>query len=336
MTTDSKPNRKPKMIYVYALVDRAKFTRNHDLIKHALYIGKGTGSRMSEHMREVLRSLNCEIANDIEVKKRKVEELKELVINGRKIQAIRISAGYLSDEDAFRAEALAITLINSSRAAAGTKLLLNAVNGHHAQRVSDMQEHFLYTQADDELLPAKPDEYAILVKTTDKESVDSNWNRLKTPFIHKRKEVEKITVCSYKGEKRSRRAWDPLNPWSAEEAHARAHHYWPFKSSRVISWLSGDANRPTWLFAGVPDGKDTVVRYAWKIDWSKNWEFYPFEKGGVSGKWGVPVTDPKELFPHHLLGKRLVMKSKAGKTAQVLAGYSMGVRVIGIGDVKKK
>lgn len=146
-------------------------------------------------MREVLRSLNCEIANDLEVKKRKVEELKELVINGRKIKAIRILAGYLSDEDAFRAEALAITLINSSRAVAGTKLLLNAVNGHHAQRVSDMQEHFLYTQADDELLPAKPDEYAILVKKTDKESVDSNWNQLKTPFIHKRKEVEK-SLCA--------------------------------------------------------------------------------------------------------------------------------------------
>ena len=79
-----------------------------------------------------------------------------------------------------------------------------------------------------------------------------------------------------------------------------------------------------------------MVRYAWKIDWSKDWEFYPFKKGGVSGKWGIPVTVLEELTSHQLLGKRLVIKNKEGKTAQVLASYNKGVRVIGIRDVKKK
>ncbi len=339
MKGNDTANKKPKFIYVYALVDRKKFTKDRDIIKHALYVGKGTGSRMSQHMSEVKSSLNSEIRNENKVKEgklRKLERLTELVKQGRMIQAIRISGGYLSNEDAFRAEALAITLINSYRKAAGLDQLLNAVNGHHAQRISDMQEHFLYTQADDEHLPRKPDEYAILVKTTDKVSGDSHWNPLQAAFVHKGREVERVRVYSQKSAKQSRRAWDPLNPWSAEEAYARAQRYWRFDASKVNSWLGGMSNRPTWLFAGVPDGKDTVVRYVWKIDWSKDWEFYPKQKGSNSGKWGIPVTDPNELISHPLLGKRLVIKNKVGKTTQVLAGCSTGVRVIGIKRVKKK
>ena len=97
--------------------------------------------------------------------------------------------------------------------------------------------------------------------------------------MHKGEEVKKITVFSRKYDERTRRPWDPLNPWGAEEAHARAYRFWPFAVSTVISWIKGDADRPMWLFAGVPDGKDTVVRFAWKIDWSKNWAFYPIHKG---------------------------------------------------------
>jgi hypothetical protein len=324
---------KPKIIYVYVLVDRKSFTKSKDIVKHALYVGKGTGSRMSQHMNEVMKRLRGEAGSGDGANKKKIEELMKLAKAGREVQAIRISAGYLSDKDAFRAEALAITLINSARASSGASLLLNAVNGHHAQHICDMQEHFLYTQADDELLPKKPSEHAILVKTTDKEMSESQWRPLQRSFTHKGVVFPKITVCSQVRERARRRAWDPLDPWSPEEAHARAYHYWPFKTERIVSWLEDSVGRPKWLLAGVPDGNDTVVRYAWHIDWDKNWEFYPKEKGSLTGRWGVPISDANAIVQHPLLGKRLV-ENRDSKRVQVLKDHTSGVRVIGIRRAK--
>ncbi len=328
------PMKKPKLIYVYALVDGERFKRYPDIVREALYIGKGTGSRMSEHMSEVLTHLDSDQGSEGAPPSRKIKALMDAVKSGRKIKAIRISAGYLTDEDAFRAEALAITMINAYRSSSKKELLLNAVNGHHAQRIADMKEHFLYAQSEDEFLPTKPDEYAILVKTSDHESSDQHWAPLKKSFTHKKELIPMVTAMSPRRGKKARRAWDPLDPWSPEEAHDRAQRYWPFKTSTVVEWLAGEKNRPTWLFAGVPDGGDTVVRYAWRIDWGKNWQFFLMNSETGTGKWGIPVERPEELTLHPLLGRRL-MEERTGKETQALAGYAHGVRVIGVRKVLK-
>lgn len=311
-------------IYIYALIEKEKYFHNQDIVRDALYIGKGTSSRMSAHLNEVERCMKDKSKIADSSNPEKIQKIIEITKKGRVIIPIRISDDYLEDEDAFLAESMAISCINTSRESMGIPLLLNAVNGHHQKRIADMEEHFLYTQCEDVELPEVPEEYAILVKTTDQVINDVRWKKLKEPFISKDgKKIPKITIYSPISDKIDRRAWNPLDPWTPEEAHSRAYHYWYFKPERVIDWLNNSKDRPKYLFAGVPDGKDTVVRYVWEIDWNKNWERYD------SGQWGIPVTDPSELIQHELLGKRLMLK-KDGKLQQVLLGYAKGVRVIGI------
>jgi hypothetical protein len=249
------------------------------------------------------------------------------------VKAFRISAGYSTDDDAYIAEALTITLINSTRAE-GNKLL-NAVRGHHSVDIADMATHFLFAGSEDMELPAKSVEKAVLVKTTEEESSTAHYEPSKRErWMYKGNPVDGVVVMRAVREKRPRRAWDPMRPWDDQEAADRARHYWPFGKETIMGWLEGQ-DRPRYLFAAVPDGAKSVVRYIREIDWTKGLEFHPFEKGGSVGKWGFSLLDgeSKDLKAcrEKYLGKCLVENREgSARPTQVLNGYNKGVRVIGI------
>ena len=323
-----------KLIYIYVLVDADAFAASgRDVIKSALYVGKGTGSRMDAHISEAIRSLENPELIDSKSNPAKVKKLVEMLKAGRQIKAFRISAGYSTDTDALRAEALAITLINSTRSE-GNKLL-NAVRGHHSVDIADMASHFLFAGSEEMLLPTESTEHAVLVKTTDKEASTAHYEpRVRTSVHHKGNPLDGVVVMKATREKKPRRKWDPMMPWDDMEAADRARHFWPFGKETVVRWIEG-VERPRYLFAAVPDGAKSVVRYIWEIDWTKKLEFHPYEEGGNSGKWGFPLlageTDDLKACREKYLGKVLLedREGRAGKT-QVLNGYNMGVRVIGI------
>ena len=326
----------PRLIYVYVLVDENEFKKNgRNVIKSALYVGKGIGARMHEHIREAKQAL-ADSSNVVQrINQSKVQKLVEMLERGSQISAFRISAGYSSDKDAFLAESLAITLINSSRG--DNNKLLNAVSGHNSVPIADMATHFLFAGSKVERLPAIANELAILVKTTDKESATDHFVPLKKKYIYKGEPVNGISVMTLGRTKKPRRAWNPINPWTDLEAIDRARHYWPFSIEKIMNWLSSRNERPRYLFAAVPDGMNSVVRYIWEIDWDSGVEFHPFQKDGKTGKWGFNLFENQESPPSRnfdvcrkkYLGT-VLKEDRKGKEVQVLSGYSMGTRLIGI------
>lgn len=329
-----------KLIYIYVLVDQDKFQRSKDIIKSAIYVGKGTGARMDAHIQEAKLALQDKSRLDTASNPEKVKQLVAMLEEGKQIKAYRISAGYSTDEDAFIAEALAITLINSSRSE--DERLLNAVSGHGSTKITDMVEHFLFAGCTDVTLPETSDTSAIFVKV----GGDGDF------YKHEHEEEEKISGITKmsegqvkKSKKRReekleiRRGWDPMEPWNNEEATERARRYWPFKEERVIEWINNPAKRPKFLFAGIKDGNKTVVRYIWEIDWSKNLEHYP------GNRWGFPLKEEAtpsaalKAVQEQYLGaclynpvkeEDLKDKKKQITMKQALSAYAHGVRIIRI------
>jgi hypothetical protein len=130
---------------------------------------------------------------------------------------------------------------------------------------------------------------------------------------------ERIVVMSEGKPAGLRPGWNPNEPWTAEQAHERAHRYWPFDGDRVRAWLEHPETCPDLLVALVPDSGRSVVRYVWPIDKSGVWHKYP----SVDGRWGIPVLRPNEpLADHPLLGK--VPRTDDG--FGILRNHSSGVR----------
>lgn len=333
MVTKEK-SKKTKLIYVYMLVDETKFKKQKvkNQFKASIYVGKGTGSRMHEHTQQVLRALEdedklCALSN-----RKKIEALRQNILQGRAVKAVRISAGYSSDKDAFRAERLAIDMINSFLISQGDAPLLNASKGHGAG-ACDIGEHFIFAACEEYLLPKKSDTQAILVKTATHDSGDGYFKAKKEPFSFKGNEIPSVALMGRElRDRKKRRPWDPLAPWSDDEARARCCRYWPIAKEKVVDWLTNKpADRPTVLLGCVPDGNETVVRYAWKIDYTarkasdpNRWQYYDW---GKNSRWGIPIG--KRILDHPLLGKKL-MEKRNGKKVQVLLNFPKGVRVINI------
>lgn len=333
-------SKKIKLIYVYMLIDEAKFKAQKKEKKNqfgaAIYVGKGTGSRMHEHNQQVLRALDDEVKLGALRNTKKIEALMRNIREGKAVKAVRISAGYSSDRDAFRAERLAIDMINSFLKSQGRASLLNAISGHGAG-ACDIGEHFIMAACEEYVLdPKKSATQAILVKTATHDSIDGQFRTKKEPFTFKSKVIPSIALMGTEVRRRKeRRAWDPLAPWNDEEAKARCCRYWPIAKDKVVGWLTDKPlDRPTVLLGGVPDGSETVVRFAWRIDYSaKNpsdpnrWEYYDW---GKNSRWGIPIG---ERVKHPLLGKKL-MEKRNGKKVQVLLAFPHGVRVLGIPSEK--
>jgi hypothetical protein len=317
-----------KLIYVYVLVDDKEFEKHdRDVIKSALYVGKGTGARMDAHIKEATKALNDPALLRGVSNPSKVKALAARLEKGGQIKAFRISAGYSTDRDAYLAESLAITLINSSRNPENK--LLNQVSGHNAVPIADMATHFLFAGSEDIYLTAKPLKYAVLVKATTDGVGTAVFKTTKKLFHFKGQAILNVKVMKAAGPRKDRRGWDPMNPWTSLEAQERARQFWPIASEKVVDWLSnGSASRPDFLFAAVPDAGKTVVRYIWEIDWSRGIEFHPDGK-----QWGFYLTEDDnqalKKCKESYLGKVLHTVNKGQKT-QALKNYSSGVRVIGI------
>ncbi len=330
--------------YIYGLVDpQALHETGGDPLLSIFYVGKGRGSRWDQHEKEVRKALAREEFL-LERRSSKGQRIHMILDRGQRVPALRLSAGYRDEKDAYHAEALAIDTVGAALAAARRPPLTNATPGHHAGFLW-LQEHFVFTETiEQDLVPdgAVPDagapdgaadssvhaaEAEILVKGTAQEMV-SPAQRLAPPRSLPAGLLsveQRVTVFDLLGEDQpgriSRRAWDPYDPWTDLEARERARRYWPIAARTVASWISEPTGMPARLFLGIPEpGGRTVIRYAWEVDREGVWELY-----AATGRWGIPLGD--RVRDHRWLGTCLY-ETRNGRRVQVLYGYASGIRVL--------
>jgi hypothetical protein len=130
--------------YIYGLVDPLALHQTGDQLLSIFYVGKGNRSRWAHHETEERRALNREEVR-LERRSSKAERIRMILDRGQQVPAVRLSAGYLNEADAYRAEALAIDTVNAVLVAAGRPTLTNATPGHHAGFVW-LGEHFAFTE----------------------------------------------------------------------------------------------------------------------------------------------------------------------------------------------
>jgi hypothetical protein len=131
--------------YIYGLVDpRALHETGGDPLLSIFYVGKGRRSRWLTHEKDVLDALAREEVL-LERRSSKAERIRMILDRGQKVPAVRLSAGYDDEKDAYYAESLAIDTIGAALAAAGRPPLTNATPGHHAGFVW-LREHFIFTE----------------------------------------------------------------------------------------------------------------------------------------------------------------------------------------------
>ena len=325
--------RKDEGYYIYGLIDPLALHQTGDQLLSVFYVGKGRRSRWAFHETEERRALDREELR-LERRSSKAERIRVILDRGQQVPAIRLSAGYLVEADAYRAEALAIDTINAVLAAAGRPPLTNATPGHHAGFVW-LGEHFAFTETTEQDIDplTAPDDgqgsMEIFVKGTS-DSLSRPAQRraasevLPNDLLDLRRRIVAIdSLGDDHPEAIESRGWDPFDPWTDLEARERARRYWPIAANRVRSWLLGPETMPVCLLLGIPEpGGKTVVRYVWQIDPHGSWEFYT-----DSRRWGVPLG--KRVRDHPRLGSALY-ETRNGRRHQVLAGYASGIRVLDI------
>jgi hypothetical protein len=318
--------------YIYGLVDPLALHQTGDQLLSIFYVGKGNRTRWAHHEAEERRALNREEVR-LERRSSKAERIRMILDRGQQVPAIRLSAGYLNEADAYRAEALAIDTVNATLAAAGRPPLTNATPGHRAGFVW-LGEHFTFTETTEQDVDpaAAPDEgqgvTEIFVKGTSDSFTRPGQRRSTAAALPDdvRDLTGRVVAIDSLGEDHPEaiesRGWDPFNPWTDQEARERARRYWPIAAYRVRSWLVEPGTLPACLLLGIPEpGGRTVVRYVWQIDPQGLWEFYV-----DSRRWGVPLGE--RVRDHPRLGSALY-ETKNGRRQQVLAGYAAGIRVLG-------
>jgi hypothetical protein len=317
--------------YIYGLVDPLALHQTGDQLLSIFYVGKGRRSRWVHHEKEERRALNREEVR-LERRSSKAERIRMILDRGQQVPAIRLSAGYLNEADAYHAEALAIDTVNAALAAAGRPQLTNATPGHHAGFVW-LGEHFVFTETTEQDVDAvgASDKgqggTEIFVKGTSDSITRPGQRRATAAALPDdvRDLAGRVVAIDFLGEDHPEeiesRGWDPFDPWTDVEARERARRYWPIAAHRIRSWLVEPETLPKYLLLGIPEpGGRTVVRYAWQIDRQGPWEFYT-----GWGRWGVPLSE--RVRDHPRLGSALY-ETKNGRRQQVLAGYASGIRVL--------
>lgn len=313
--------------YVYGIVDPEEVDltqapSKEEQLAAVIYVGKGTGNRMDQHLKDAEWLLEND-PESLSVAGRKLQRLAELLKAENPPKAIKLMAGFEDEGDAYRAEAFAIEAVNAIRQAMRRPLLTNAVKGHGIA-VEDLGSYMDRINVENIVLPMGSDELSILVKITNEDM--SDWEKSESvdpSFDHSRVSsvaLGRIVDMKDIEQLEDRRGWDRHNPWSEEEAKKRAYRYWPIKPETVGSWIEDPANAPRYLMAGVDEAEGTVVRYVWEIDSEGKWEAYNSE-GGV--RWGIPLGSLVEDHPY--LNKVLLDGPREG--IQVLKNHSSGIRV---------
>jgi hypothetical protein len=316
--------------YIYGLVDPLALHQTGDPLLSVFYVGKGSRSRWVHHEAEERRALDRELR--LERRSSKAERIRMILDRGQQVPAIRLSAGYVDETDAYHAESLAIDTVNAVLTAAGRPPLTNATPGHHAGFVW-LGEHFTFTETTElDTDPVSSPEQVrhateILVKGTSDTLIRPAQRRAPVdalPDYLAGFNQQVLAIDSLGGEHPEAieiRGWDAFDPWTDLEARERARRYWPIAGQRVRSWLLEPETMPKFLLLGIPvPGGRTVVRYAWQINSQGLWDFYT-----DSGRWGLPLGERARAHPR--LGSALY-ETKNGRRQQVLAGYASGIRIL--------
>lgn len=100
---------------VYGLIDPKARRETGDDLLSIFYVGKGKDLRWREHEKEVRQKWEKEELL-LERRGSKAQRIREILDRGEQVRAIRLSGGYPNSEDAYRAESLAIDLVDSPSA----------------------------------------------------------------------------------------------------------------------------------------------------------------------------------------------------------------------------
>lgn len=312
--------------YIYGLIDPAAKRRTKDDLLSIFYVGKGKNRRMFNHEKEALADLRAEM--DLVPCGSKAERIRTILERGETIPVVRLSTGYNDSEDAFRAEALAIALVNSVLKQAGQPELTNSNRGYHAGFLP-MREYIKFVFVEDFLIPADATEPVLLVKGDTRELPAGGHQVLQGGLrddLNPWRNRIKILGHGALQDEFSRPGWDFENPWDDDEARQRARRYWPISRETVRGWLEDPGSVPRYLLLAIPSGADTVVRYAWQIDADGDWEYHLNAEGDWYA-WGVPLG--RRDHDHRLLGKKL-LEERGSKEVQVLQNHAGGWRVLNV------
>lgn len=314
--------------YVYGIVDPtevdlAQAPSKEEQLGAVIYVGKGTGQRMDQHLKDAQYLLEYS-PDSLSVAGRKLNRLAELLQVGAQPKAIKLMAGFEDEADAYRAEAFAIEAVNAIRMSKGRSLLTNAVKGHGIA-MEDFESYMNRIDVEEIVLPLNAEEESILVKITCEDMTDWKNHEVSEPTFDcsrvSSRALNRVVFMEDGEQLENRRGWDRHNPWTVEDALKRAYRYWPIKPETVSGWIERPDTMPRFLLAGVEEAEGTVVRYVWEIDPEGMWEAYQADSGV---RWGIPLG--KNVKDHPYLNKVLRDGARPGNP-QVLLNYSAGIRI---------
>jgi len=325
--------------YVYGLVNPVELQRTRSDVLSIFYVGKGTGDRANQHERDVLRDLRKELLT-YDRHSAKEARIRTILDSGGRIEAVELAHGFECSRDAERAESLAMNLMGHLLERTDRAPLTNDAVGRDSgfRRLTELRS-LSDVDLPVEIVSGEPSGRAVSAMPTDRgsgvagttvrtlivkgttEPLTRPGQQVVRPAPPSRPAVREIVTDENSSDSFTRRGWDPLDPWSSDEAAERAARYWPFARSRVQEWVDEPSQAPTQLLLGVPgpNGR-TTIRYAWKIDVDGVWDFYP-----ESNRWGVPLGDP---IPDHPARGRTLTEVRDGRQVQILLNYSSGCRVV--------
>ncbi|MBB2957537.1 GIY-YIG nuclease family protein [Pseudoclavibacter helvolus] len=338
----SEPSAVDDAFYVYGLIDPKVARETADELFAVFYVGKGKGRRWKQHSRDVQEALI--ISERLGSKQATIRRILE---RGESIPALIFAEGIETEKDAYNVEQLAMTLVEALLRTQG-RSLSNATPGHGQQvtRIPGTLIQEVQQGEDDrgqepisasfphipvEISPRRrnvsvqPFSHPVLLVKGTREPLALFENRLADASLLSAgfgALADRIKVLESVEVERERRGWDPDEPWEGAEASVRARRYWPIAGWRVVSWMQGAGDRPRDLLLGIPTPSgQTVVRYAWRIDYDGQWEFYPEGK-----RWGIPLGE--QLLKHELLNTVLVENRDDDSDAetQVLLNHAAGWR----------
>lgn len=339
MPTTSEPD---DLYYVYGLIDPQVARLTKDDLKAVFYVGKGKGRRWHQHAQMV--------KNELIVSERmgsKQATIRRILERGEPVPALIFASGIETENDAYNAEQLTMSLVEALLKRTTTASLTNATPGHNQTviRLPEVGISSATLEEDESFLVEPQTTFAVRNVNIEPERRNITTHPLKAPalFVKGTREplalyenrvldeealpwslrsaATRITTLKSVGVEGLRRGWDPDDPWDGSEASIRARRYWSIADDRVLRWIQGAPDRPQELWLGIPTAnKETVVRYVWRIDYDAKWEYYP-----EAGQWGVPIGE--QLLSHDLLN-RVPVEVKEGKSdeTKVLLGYAAGWR----------
>lgn len=324
--------------FIYALLDPRMYRETKDDLRSIFYVGKGGGSRPHQHALGVRKALLVEeqVHERLESKAHRIHQILD---RGELIPILYLAEGIVNEDDAYNAEQLAMTLIDGLLRRCGDGALTNAIPGRHQgiRRAgeSDMggisawekllrKDNVNIGSRTLNLSTAGPAS-VILVKGSrlDSAAPGQRLSRGESLPYQLQEFAASINLLEVTDDPPThRRGWDPDDPWDDVDARERARRYWRFGRDRVADWMRDPKLLPKHLLMGVETpSAETVVRYAWDIDPTGQWEYFP-----DGSYWGVPLG--RRNLDHPFLNRALYETKPDGREMQVLQARAAGWRHI--------